>query len=120
MRRGWLSGKPHPVTGAPMECEEVRLPPGSLVACVSHAAHRVNPTAAAGPGRLAMSLFAHGADFVMSEGARSQLEMTADASASGPGVQPDDSSPKSTMHALHGTGAAASTSSAGSSSRDAS
>ena len=43
MRRGWLSGKPHPVTGAPMECEEVRLPPGSLVACVSHAAHRVNP-----------------------------------------------------------------------------
>ena len=62
MRRGWLSGKPHPVTGAPMDCEEVRLPPGSLVACVSHAAHRVNPTAAAGPGRLAMSLFAHGAD----------------------------------------------------------
>ena len=25
-RRGWLSGKPHPVTGAPMDCEEVRLP----------------------------------------------------------------------------------------------
>jgi hypothetical protein len=45
-----------------MECEEVHLPPGSLVACVSHAAHRVNPTSAGGAGRLAMSLFADGAD----------------------------------------------------------
>ena len=62
MREGWLKGKVHPVTGAPLAFEEVQLPPGSLIACVSHAAHRVNPTAADGPGRLAMSLFAHSAD----------------------------------------------------------
>eukprot|EP01051_Picozoa_sp_SAG22_P008740 SAG22_NODE_685_length_7917_cov_15.152852_3_plen_105_part_00 len=31
----WMKGKAHPVTGALLRCEEVRLAPGSLIACLS-------------------------------------------------------------------------------------
>ena len=62
MEAAWLHGRPHPVTGAPMRCEEVRLPPGSLVAINTHCAHKVGATDASGKRRLAMSLFASKAD----------------------------------------------------------
>lgn len=35
LQANWLKDKMHPVTGAPLRCEEVRLPPGSLIACTS-------------------------------------------------------------------------------------
>jgi hypothetical protein len=33
MRDGWLKGKLHPETGAPLVCERLQLPPGSLICC---------------------------------------------------------------------------------------
>ena len=62
MEAAWLQSRPHPVTGAPMRCEEVKLPPGSLVAINTHCAHKVGATDASGKRRLAMSLFASKAD----------------------------------------------------------
>jgi hypothetical protein len=62
MEARWLKGRAHPVTGEPMICEEVGLPPGSLVAINTHTAHRVAPTRPDGERRLAMSLFASKAD----------------------------------------------------------
>eukprot|EP01052_Picozoa_sp_SAG31_P041737 SAG31_NODE_6411_length_2029_cov_2.296373_2_plen_112_part_00 len=52
-----MKGKVHPVTGLPLVCERVELPPGSLICCNTHGPHRVAPTAAGLPPRLAMSLF---------------------------------------------------------------
>lgn len=47
MRQGWLHGRTHPVTGNALEIEHLSLPPGSLVCCLSHAAHGVAAKAAA-------------------------------------------------------------------------
>ena len=45
MRQGWLAGRLHPVTGEPLFIEHLSLPPGSIVCCLSHAAHAVAPKA---------------------------------------------------------------------------
>ena len=41
----WARGKVHPVTKEPLRCERLDLPPGSLICCNTHGAHRVGPTA---------------------------------------------------------------------------
>lgn len=43
---GWLKDRVHPITGAPLVIEHLELPPGSVVCCLSHAAHGVAPKAA--------------------------------------------------------------------------
>ena len=58
MARGWLDGRVHPVTGRPLEMEHLSLPAGSVVCCLSHAAHGVSPKAAGRPTRLC-SLFCY-------------------------------------------------------------
>ena len=45
MRQGWLAGRVHPVTLEPLQIEYISLPPGSVVCCLSHAAHAVAPKA---------------------------------------------------------------------------
>ena len=45
MQRGWLAGRAHPVTAEPLQIEHLSLPPGSIVCCLSHAAHAVAPKA---------------------------------------------------------------------------
>jgi hypothetical protein len=40
---GWLRGKQHPITGAPLEIEELEVGPGSMVAVLCHGAHAVSP-----------------------------------------------------------------------------
>jgi hypothetical protein len=45
LRAGWLRGRVHPVTGRALEIEHLALPPGSIVCCLSHAAHGVAPKA---------------------------------------------------------------------------
>ena len=58
MGRGWLEGRTHPVTGRPLEMEHLALPAGSVVCCLSHAAHGVAPKAAGRQSRLC-SLFCY-------------------------------------------------------------
>ena len=58
MARGWLDGRVHPVTGRPLEMEHLALPAGSVVCCLSHAAHGVSPKAAGRQTRLC-SLFCY-------------------------------------------------------------
>ena len=45
MQQGWLAERRHPVTNQLMEIEYLSLPPGSIVCCLSHAAHAVAPKA---------------------------------------------------------------------------
>ena len=45
MRQGWFAGRVHPVTSEPLQIEYISLPPGSVVFCLSHAAHAVAPKA---------------------------------------------------------------------------
>ena len=45
IQQGWLAGRVHPVTSEPLEVEYLSLPPGSVVFCLSHAAHAVAPKA---------------------------------------------------------------------------
>jgi len=45
LRAGWLKDRRHPVTGRALEIEHLALPPGSIVCCLSHAAHAVAPKA---------------------------------------------------------------------------
>ena len=40
---GWLAGKRHPETGAPLLIEEISAPSGSVVLMWTHAAHAVSP-----------------------------------------------------------------------------
>jgi hypothetical protein len=54
---GWLHGKHHPVTGAPLAAKQLRLAPGSLVCMNSHVAHYVGPVGRHRPPRLALSSF---------------------------------------------------------------
>ncbi len=58
LRQGWLSGRKHPVTGRPLEIERLDLPPGSIVCCLSHAAHAVAPKSQEGSTRWS-SLFCY-------------------------------------------------------------
>ncbi len=58
MARGWLEGRTHPVTGRPLEMEHLALPAGSVVCCLSHAAHGVAPKAVGRESRLC-SLFCY-------------------------------------------------------------
>lgn len=37
MANGWMKGKKHPVTGEPLRCERLNLPPGSLICCNTRA-----------------------------------------------------------------------------------
>jgi len=48
---GWLQDKVHPVTGRPLAIEHLDLPPGSVVCCLSHAAHGVSPKGGDRPPR---------------------------------------------------------------------
>ena len=41
MRQGWMKDRIHPVTGELLEIKHLSLPPGSVVCCLSHAAHAV-------------------------------------------------------------------------------
>ena len=51
MRQGWMLGRVHPVTAKPLQIEHFSLPPGSVVCCLSHAAHAVAPKALGKPTR---------------------------------------------------------------------
>ena len=42
MDAGWLAGKRHPITNKPLVRERLALPPGSLVAALTHAPHYVD------------------------------------------------------------------------------
>ena len=46
MEHQWLANRVHPVTGARLRIEHLSLPPGSIVCCLTHAAHGVDPKAA--------------------------------------------------------------------------
>ena len=46
MEQQWLANRTHPVTGDPLRIERLSLPPGSIVCCLTHAAHAVEPKAA--------------------------------------------------------------------------
>lgn len=46
MEQQWLANRVHPVTGTPLKIEHLSLPPGSIVCCLTHAAHAVEPKAA--------------------------------------------------------------------------
>ncbi len=48
MQQGWMQGRVHPVTSEPLRIERFSLAPGSVVCCLSHAAHAVAPKV---PGR---------------------------------------------------------------------
>lgn len=43
LREGWMAGKTHPLTGAPLQIEPLEAPPGSVVIMWTHAAHAVTP-----------------------------------------------------------------------------
>ena len=43
LREGWIQDKVHPVTGQPLEIEELSAPEGSVVLMWTHAAHAVTP-----------------------------------------------------------------------------
>ena len=43
LRSGWLQGKTHPRTGAPLQMIHLSLPPGSMVSFVHHMPHHVGP-----------------------------------------------------------------------------
>lgn len=43
MRAGWLAGKRHPRTGAPLAIEQLSVPPGTVIVMWTHAAHAVTP-----------------------------------------------------------------------------
>ena len=57
LAEGWLVGKRHPTTGAPLRTEELQLARGSVVCCNTHAAHMVSPKAQGSRTRLACSWF---------------------------------------------------------------
>ena len=43
LREGWLAGRKHPGTGAPLEIEMLSAPPGTVALMWTHAAHAVSP-----------------------------------------------------------------------------
>lgn len=45
MQQEWLAGRIHPVTSEPLQIEHLSIPPGTVVCCLSHAAHAVSPKA---------------------------------------------------------------------------
>ncbi|HET6382914.1 MAG TPA: phytanoyl-CoA dioxygenase family protein [Armatimonadota bacterium] len=50
-RAGWLMGKTHPLTGAPLTIENLTAPEGSVILMHTHAAHAVSPRQAGSPMR---------------------------------------------------------------------
>ena len=62
MEAGWLAGKTNPVTGEPLAITKLDLPPGSVVFCLQHAAHGVDPHAARRDPRLCLLLAVRKAD----------------------------------------------------------
>ena len=57
LAEGWLVGRRHPTTGAPLRTEELQLAPGSVVCCNTHAAHMISPKPFGSRTRLACSWF---------------------------------------------------------------
>ena len=45
IQQEWLAGRVHPVTSEPLQIEHLSIPPGTVVCCLSHAAHAVSPKA---------------------------------------------------------------------------
>ena len=45
IQQEWLAGRVHPVTSEPLQIEHLSIPPGTIVCCLSHAAHAVSPKA---------------------------------------------------------------------------
>jgi hypothetical protein len=43
LRAGWMAGKTHPRTGAPLQVEYLSAPPGTVILMWTHAAHAVSP-----------------------------------------------------------------------------
>lgn len=43
LRRGWMAGKTHPITGAPLEIVPLEASPGTVILMWTHAAHAVTP-----------------------------------------------------------------------------
>ena len=59
MAAGWMKGKTHPITGAPLRIERFGLPPGSIAVVLSHGAHGVAPKAHAKKKTRLCTLFAY-------------------------------------------------------------
>jgi len=51
---GWLAGKTHAVTGAPLQIEPLAVPPATVILMWTHAAHAVNPRLPDSPTRWAV------------------------------------------------------------------
>lgn len=43
LRAGWLAGKTHPLSGEPLQIEQLAAPPGTVALMWTHAAHAVHP-----------------------------------------------------------------------------
>ena len=43
LKTGWMAGKTHPMTGEPLEIQDLSAPAGSVVLMWTHAAHAVSP-----------------------------------------------------------------------------
>ena len=43
LENGWIAGKVHPLTGKPLQIEELSVPPGSVALLWTHGAHGVSP-----------------------------------------------------------------------------
>ncbi len=43
LKTGWMAGKTHPMTGEPLEIQELSVPKGTVVLMWTHAAHAVSP-----------------------------------------------------------------------------
>jgi hypothetical protein len=43
LRAGWLASKTHPLTGEPLQIEQLAAPPATVALMWTHAAHAVNP-----------------------------------------------------------------------------
>ena len=43
LRDGWLKGKRHPMTGAPLKIVELSAAPGTVISVLCHGAHAVSP-----------------------------------------------------------------------------
>ena len=43
LKTGWMAGKTHPMTGEPLEIQELSVPAGTVILMWTHAAHAVSP-----------------------------------------------------------------------------
>jgi hypothetical protein len=51
LQAGWLASKNHPMTGEPLQIEQLTAPPATVVLMWTHAAHAVNPRLPNSPTR---------------------------------------------------------------------